>query len=233
MADVENIPPPTVTRGEVEGKKTGKEANKNKEGSGRKLLQTINNQKLLVGSDGQLRLSSSSPKPIKIYQDPPASSTPDKPASSRTLKSTPVQATVAQTTTETQVEERDTAQARAELEMYGAEEDLPLEYWRDLAEKRREALETSLHENEDLHNSLSLLEEENDKIKEEMEVLRSQAEQAEELAKILNSVCEDEPASDDEEHVDGDEEHADGDQSAGDATDKDASDEASASEPSS
>jgi len=229
MADVENIPPTaTATRVEAEGRKTGKEASKtNKGGSGRKLLQTINNQKLLVGSDGQLRLGSSSPKPIKIYQDPPASSTPDKPAS-RTLKSTPVQATVAQATTETQVEERDTAQARAELEMYGAEEDLPVEYWRDLAEKRREALETSLHENEDLHNSLSLLEEENDKIKEEMEVLRSQAEQAEELAKILNSVC-DEAASDEEDDNEG---HADGDQSVGDddATDHN---EAAVNEPSS
>jgi hypothetical protein len=34
-----------------------------------------------------------------------------------------------------QVEPDDTAQARAEQLMYGAEEDLPLDYWRDLAEK--------------------------------------------------------------------------------------------------
>ena len=34
-----------------------------------------------------------------------------------------------------QVEAADTAQARAEELMYGAEEDLPLDYWRDLAEK--------------------------------------------------------------------------------------------------
>ncbi len=33
------------------------------------------------------------------------------------------------------MEDADTAQARAEELMYGAEEDLPLHYWRDLAEK--------------------------------------------------------------------------------------------------
>ena len=38
--------------------------------------------------------------------------------------------------TSLKVEDRDTAQYRAEQIMYGAEEDLPLEYWKDLAEKR-------------------------------------------------------------------------------------------------
>ena len=35
-----------------------------------------------------------------------------------------------------QVEEKDTAQSRAELEMYGSEDELTADYWRDLAEKR-------------------------------------------------------------------------------------------------
>jgi len=34
------------------------------------------------------------------------------------------------------VEEKDTAQSRAELEMYGTEDELSADYWRDLAEKR-------------------------------------------------------------------------------------------------
>ena len=36
-----------------------------------------------------------------------------------------------------QVEETDTAQYKAEVEMYGAQEELSLEYWKELAEKRQ------------------------------------------------------------------------------------------------
>ena len=57
-----------------------------------------------------------------------------------------------------QVEEADTAQAKAEEFMYG--EEYPPEYWRELAEKTREALERSLVENEELHTSLCLVEKE-------------------------------------------------------------------------
>ena len=50
--------------------------------------------------------------------------------------------------------------------MYSKSEDeLPLEYWKDLAEKRRVALDESLTENESLHTSLSYLEEERDRLK--------------------------------------------------------------------
>merc|ERR1712203_176559 len=59
----------------------------------------------------------------------------------------------------TQVEKADTAVAKAQSFMYG-EEEPDLEYWKQLAEKRREALETSLLENEELHTSLTMVEEE-------------------------------------------------------------------------
>ena len=98
---------------------------------------------------------------VKIYSDPQASSTPE-----RKSKSTPkaklleagVQATVSMREGGTQVEEKDTAQAKAEAFMYADE--YPVEYWKELAEKRREALEESLLENEELHTSLNMVEEE-------------------------------------------------------------------------
>ena len=48
----------------------------------------------------------------------------------------------------------DAALAKAKNQMYAKEDELGVEYWRHLAEKRREALETSLIENEELHTSL-------------------------------------------------------------------------------
>ena len=70
--------------------------------------------------------------------------------------------------------------------MYG--EEPGLDYWRELAEKRREALETSLQENEELHTSLSKVEEEKGLAERERDNLREMAEQAEELAKIVKSL---------------------------------------------
>jgi len=76
--------------------------------------------------------------------------------------------------------------------MYAAEDELPLEYWKDLAEKRRVALDESLNENESLHTSLSFLEEERDELKEEVETYKSLAEHAAELANILDGVVSEE-----------------------------------------
>jgi len=174
-------------------------------GSGRKMLQELQpsaqKQSLLVGSDGVLRLGSSSERQaIKIYKDPktPVTSTPENKqhaSKSSGSSSKHVQATVKSTTAQTQVEESDTAQARAEQIMYGKEEDLPLEYWKDLAEKRREALEISLTENESLlteneslQNSLSQREEDCARFEEEVEAYKSLAERAQELASILNGI---------------------------------------------
>lgn len=193
--------PPTLSTAAADVKKKVPTAKKSGSVSGgqggRKTLQTLQpsgkNQKLLVGADGLLRLGSTGSKEMKIYKDPevaPVTSTPER------KEDKPVQATASVTTAHTQVEEADTAQARAEIEMYGGEEDLPLSYWKDLAEQRREALDASLHENEELHTSLSLLEEENAKINEEKEEYKSMAEKAQELAKILTSAIGD---SEDEE----------------------------------
>jgi len=98
----------------------------------------------------------------------------------------------------TQVEEKDTAQAKADEFMYG--EDYPAEYWKELAEKRREALEMSLLENEELHTSLNMVEEEKSFLAQERDSLKEMAEQAEELAKIVKGlVTEDEDEADESE----------------------------------
>ena len=132
---------------------------------------------------------------IKIYEDPKASSTPEKKVSSA-LKDTEVQATVSVREGESQVEEADTAQARAEQHMY--EEEHSPEYWRELAEKTREALEASLLENEELHTSLNLVEEEKSALVQERDELRDMAKQAEELAAIVKGLVEDKEESDEE-----------------------------------
>ena len=147
-----------------------------------------------VGSDGQLSMSGSKPKKetIKVFEDPQSSSTPGK-----THKDREVQATVVTREEESQVEEADTAQARAEEFMYGEEH--PPEHWKELAEKTREALEKSLVENEELHTSLTLVEEEKDALKEENEGLREMAAQAEELAKIVKGLTAEDSETDEEE----------------------------------
>merc|ERR1712203_272674 len=104
----------------------------------------------------------------------------------------------------TQVEEADTAVAKAQAFMYG-EEEPDIDYWKQLAEKRREALEASLLENEELHTSLSAVEEEKEAVERERDNLKEMAEQAEELAKIVKSLVpededsEEEGGSDEEE----------------------------------
>ena len=117
---------------------------------------------------------------IKIFEDPPSASTPERKSSKETVS---VQAEAATKEGGSQVEEADTAQARAEDFMYGEEH--PPEYWRELAERTREALEASLLENEELHTSLSLVEEEREALVRERDELRDMTEQAEELAKIV------------------------------------------------
>ena len=141
-----------------------------------------------------LRMSGSKKKEsFKVFEDPKCSSTPERKKKSEAE----VQASVVMKTGESQVEEADTAQARAEEFMYG--EEYPPEYWRELAEKTREALEKSLIENEELHTSLGLVEEEKEALKEENEGLREMAKQAEELAKIVKGLTADEDDEDDED----------------------------------
>ena len=154
-----------------------------------------------VGSDGVLRMSGSKKEPIKIYEDPKASSTPERKVSKST-KDSEVQATVDTKEGESQVEDRDTAQARAEDHMY--KEEYPPEYWKELAEKTREALEASLLENEELHTSLTLVEEEKSALIQERDELRDMAKQAEELAKIVKGIV-----PDDEDDESGSEEDED------------------------
>lgn len=197
MSEVENRAPASaapVTKGGM--KET---ATKPKITSDRKKLQTLQpnakNQTLLVGSDGQLRMSGSGKKEgVKIFQDPApaATSTPEKPlsVSKLSLAEAAVQAVADTSEGSSQVETEDTAQARAEAQMYG--EEPGLDYWKELAEKRREALETSLLENEELHTSLSMEKEEKGLVERERDNLREMAEQAEELAKIVKSLVTEE-----------------------------------------
>ena len=150
-----------------------------------------------VGADGKLRMSGSkSEESIKIDEDPQCSSTPEKKTVKDEVKDREVQATVDTREGESQVEEEDTVQARAEEFMY--KEEYPPEYWRELAEKTREALEKSLIENEELHTSLTLVEEEKEALKEENEGLKEMAKQAEELAKIVKGLTEDDDNSEEE-----------------------------------
>jgi len=210
MSEIENLPPPTTTA--TSATKASKGSTKPKLGSDRKKLQTLQpsgkNQKLLVGADGQLRMSGSKKdSAIKIYSDPQASSTPERKSSSSTPKAklleAGVQASVVTKEGETQVEEKDTAQADAEAFMYADE--YPAGYWKELAEKRREALEASLLENEELHTSLDLVNAEKSFLEQENDGLKEMAEQAEELAKIVKGLT----ATDDEEEADDSEEDDD------------------------
>ena len=131
-----------------------------------------------------LRMSGGKKKDsIKIFEDPPSASTPERKSSKETVS---VQAEAATKEGGSQVEEADTAQARAEDFMYGEEH--PPEYWRELAERTREALEASLLENEELHTSLSLVEEEREALVRERDELKDITEQAEELAKIVRGL---------------------------------------------
>jgi len=214
MSDIENRPPTSV----LSSKPGLKDANikpkdkivKPKEklsGSERKKLQTLQpsskNQALLVGSDGQLRLGQK--KEVIVFKDPApaATSTPERKASTSSVE-TAVQVSPRLAEGSTQVEEADTAIAKAQAFMYG-EEEPDIEYWKQLAEKRREALETSLLENEELHTSLSAVEEEKEAVERERDNLKEMAEQAEELAKIVKSLVpededsEEEGGSDEEE----------------------------------
>jgi geminin len=216
--NIENVPPPTRETQFVKTKSSNSTSSSGR--SGHKKLQTLQpsakNQQLLVGADGVVRLGGTGKKKeIKIYQDPTPPAHTSTPEQKKKSEDKTVQATVSSVSAGTQVEDADTAQHRADVEMYGAEEDLPLEYWKDLAEKRREALEVSLTENESLHTSLSMLEEENERIKEEAETYKSLAEQAQELASILNNIVsdEEEEESDQEgEDENGEEKAADEDQ---------------------
>ena len=153
-----------------------------------------------VGSDGLLRMSEGKNEKVKIFEDPKASSTPERKTSLNSPKPAVqecgVQAVAEVAEGETQVEEKDVAQVKAEEFMYGDE--FPPEYWKELAEKRREALEASLLENEELHTSLTLVEEEKTALTEERDSLKEMAEQAEELAKIVKGLVTSEEGSEEE-----------------------------------
>jgi len=197
MSNTENMPPTATINLAKDSLKTGvqvKATIKSKQvlDSGRKKLQTLQpsskNQTLLVGADGQLRMSGSKKdKEFKVFADPTASSTPEKKCDGASLTDSAIQAVPVVSEGSSQVEEEDTAVARAQAEMYG-EEELGTDYWRDLAEKRREALEQSLIENEELHTSLTMVEEEKGLVEKERDSLKEMADQAEELAKIVKGL---------------------------------------------
>jgi len=208
MSDIENRPPTSALSSKT-GLKDAITKPKDKivkpkeklSGSERKKLQTLQpsskNQALLVGSDGQLRLGQK--KEVIVFKDPApaATSTPERKVTTSKVE-TAVQVSPRLVEGSTQVEEADTAVAKAQAFMYG-EEEPDIGYWKQLAEKRREALETSLLENEELHTSLSAVEEEKEAVERERDNLKEMAEQAEELAKIVKSLVPDGDGDDSEE----------------------------------
>ena len=134
-------------------------------------------------------------KSFKVFEDP---KTKKKVDCSVAVK------VVSKTDGGTQIEEKDVAQAKAENFMYA--EEYPPEYWKELYEKTREALETSLVENEELHTSIGLIEEEKSALIEEKDALKDMVQNANELAKILNAVMSDEEESEGSSDEDGSEE---------------------------
>ena len=142
-----------------------------------------------------LQSSGGKPKNIKVFEDPKIR---------KKVESSSAQKVVSKKDGGTQVEEKDVAEAKAEDFMYA--EEYPPEYWKELYEKTREALETSLVENEELHTSIGLIEEEKSALIEEKDALKDMVKNADELAKILNSVMSDEEesegSSEDEEESD-------------------------------
>lgn len=198
---VDNIENPTVDQHKVANENINKKSVRKMSNTsgGRKTLQTLQpsgkNQALLVGADGLLRMSGSKTKKgsgqCAIYEDPipTMTSTPERKPISKAI-----QAVTDASNAGTQVEDADTAQVRAELFMYTDE--YPPDYWKELAEKRREALDSSLAENEELHASLSQLEEEKTSLIQERDSLREMAEQAEQLAKIVKTLVGDDDGDD-------------------------------------
>lgn len=71
----------------------------------------------------------------------------------------------------------------------------PAKYWEALAEKRKEALEETLVENEILHEKNKKLENENKVLKEENKLLEDMVEEAKQLAALVQSVTDGEDAS--------------------------------------
>jgi len=69
-----------------------------------------------------------------------------------------------------------------DLALITGEDDAPLEYWKRLAESRREALEETLSENEALHQRIADLEEENRTMDEMVQQAKSMAELISSLA---------------------------------------------------
>jgi len=213
MSEIENMPPTSHANSSGPAKAdlkqpTKSSASKGKTGSDRKKLQTLQpcgkNQTLLVGADGQLRIgggSSGKKEAVKVFVDPEVA-TPERKAGQA---ETAVQAVTEVSEGCSQVEKADVAQAKAEEQMYGGEQGE--DYWRDLAEKRREALEVSLLENEELHTSLLEVEEEKEAVEKERDNLKELAKQAEELSKIVKSLVDDDDTEEEEEE-EGEEEAA-------------------------
>ena len=162
-------------------------------------FQSILNYFLIFQNRGSAGFHNSGGKPknIKVFEDSKIK---------KKVESSAAQKVVVKKDGGTQVEEKDVANAKAEDFMYA--EEYPPEYWKELYEKTREALETSLVENEELHTSIGLIEEEKSALIEEKDALKDMVKNADELVKILNSVM-----SDEEEESEGSSEDEDSEES--------------------
>ncbi|XP_021363107.1 geminin-like isoform X1 [Mizuhopecten yessoensis] len=155
---------------------------------GRKTLQTLQysavKDRKSLGKDALLNAQKekSGKDTIQIYADP---KTPD--IKSKTFDDKAVQ-----------TEKKSKSEEDIDQEAYDlmVNEDIPENYWRDLAERRREALNESLNENEQLHNEVDELRNENEK-------LTNMASQAEYFAGVIQELVgvseESEDKSDDQE----------------------------------
>ncbi|XP_033738670.1 geminin-like [Pecten maximus] len=182
----------------TKGKKTPQDGlNRLAPSDGRKTLQTLQysavKDRKNLGKDALLNAQKEKcgKDSIQIYVDP---ETPD--VKSKTFDDKGVQ------TDKKSISEDDIDQEAYDLMV---NEEIPENYWRDLAERRREALDESLNENEQLHGEIDELRNENQKL----EKMASQAEYFAGVIQELVGVGEETEAEDSEDKSEDQEEERD------------------------
>ena len=121
---------------------------------------------------------------VSIYQDPPlAASSPVAQKKSSSSSQTDSDDCWCKCHAE---EPQHNLSPEEEAELLMVNEEVPENYWKELAEQRREALNETLEENEQLHKSIAELKEENKRL----------SEQGDTLAKFLLEVADEQEEKD-------------------------------------
>jgi len=145
---------------------------------------TANNQTMLIGSDGLMRLAPQSNNKKRKAPEAKHADTPNK----QSRSSSPSPNNRADHSGSGSKQDLDDANKEAWDWMCSKEP--PETYWKELAEQRRVALDEALMENEQLHTEV-------DRLKEENEAMKVMVKEAEKLADIVQSLTEEESSSPD------------------------------------